>query len=150
MERQTPGKRPQQAAGGHETSQKGHGAKLEAVREAAVLALLSERTIGRAAVRCGVGERTLRRWLTEDIGFQADYAEARRATFIAGMGRIQALTVRAVDTLDDLLDAEKYPSVRLGAARTVAEFGIHQHDSETILKKLDELEAMQRRQKTRR
>ena len=52
----------------------------------------------------------------------------------------------AVDTLEDLLDATDHPSVRLGAARTVAELGIHQHDADTILRKLDEIESFNRRQ----
>ena len=142
MEQQTHAKRPQQAVGGRETSGKGHGRKSEAVREQAILALLSERTIGRAAQRCGIGERTLRRWLTEDAAFQAEYEAARTVMFQAGMSRIQALTARAVDTLEDLLGAKKYPAVRLGAARTVAEIGMHQHDAETILKKLDDLEQL--------
>jgi len=129
----------------------GHGAKSTAVREQAVLALLSEKTLGAAAGKCGVNEKTLRRWLAGDEAFRAAYAEARQATFEAGMGRIQALTARAVNTLEDLLDAKKYPSVRLGAARTVAEIGIHQHDAATILQKLNDLEAAQRqRQGARR
>ncbi len=40
-------------------------------------------------------------------------------------------------------------NVRLGAARTVAEIGIHQHDAETILRKLDEIESDQRRHQGR-
>ena len=35
--------------------------------------------------------------------------------------------------------------MRLGAARTVTEIGLHQYDAETIVKKLDEIEARQRR-----
>ena len=54
--------------------------------------------------------------------------------------------VRAVETLADLLGTAKPPAVRLGAARTVAEIGMHQYDAETILKKLDDLESSQRRQ----
>ena len=60
------------------------------------------------------------------------------------MTRVQALTAKAVNTLDELLDEKKHPNVRLGAARTVAELGIHQNDAEHILKKLDEIEASQR------
>ena len=121
------------------------GAKSDAVRERAILALLSERTLGAAAEKCGVNEKTLRRWLAGDEAFKTAYAEARHATFEAGMGRIQALTARAVETLEDLLDAKKHPNVRLGAALTVAEMGIHQHDAETILRKLEEIEAAQQR-----
>ncbi len=121
------------------------GAKSDAVRERAILALLSEKTLGVAAEKCGVNEKTLRRWLAGDEAFKTAYGEARRATFDAGMGRIQALTARAVETLEDLLDATQSPNVRLGAARTVAEMGIHQHDAETILRKLEEIEAAQQR-----
>jgi hypothetical protein len=123
----------------------GHGAKPEAVREQAIVALLSEPSIGKAAAACGLGEKTLRRWLTDDAAFQAAYEAARRATFQAAISRIPALTVKAVDTLAALLADKEPPAVRLGAARTVAELGQHQYDAETILKKLDEIEARQRR-----
>ena len=123
----------------------GHGAKTSAVREQAILALLSEPTIGRAAARCGIAEKTLRRWLTDDAAFQAEYEAARHVTFQAAISRIPTLTERAVDTLADLLGATKHPAVRLGAARTVAEIGMHQYDAETILRKLGDLEASQRR-----
>ena len=99
----------------------GHGAKTAAVREQAILALLSAPTIGEAAARCGIGESTLRRWLTDDAAFQAEYEAARHATFQAAINRIPALTVRAVDTLAALLGDKEPPAVRLGAARTVAE-----------------------------
>ena len=90
------------------------------------------------------GDRTLRRWLTEDDKFKAEYAAARSAMFQAGMSRIQALAGRAVETLEDLLGAKQYPAVRLGAARTVAEIGMHQYDADTILLKLEKVEAAQR------
>jgi hypothetical protein len=130
---------PQKSADGRRNE--GHGAKTGAVRERAILALLSETTISKAATKSGVNEKTLRRWLSEDAPFKAEYSNARRVTFEAGMSRVQALVVRAVDTLDELLGAKKYPAVRLGAARTVVELGLHQHDSETILRKLEELES---------
>jgi alpha-beta hydrolase superfamily lysophospholipase len=130
--------------GGRETGRKGHGAKSAPARERAILALLSERTMGRASARCGVGERTLRRWLTEDSEFKAEYEAARYAMFQVGMSRVQALAGRAVETLEDLLGAKQYPAVRLGAARTVAEIGMHQYDADTILRKLNKIEATQR------
>jgi alpha-beta hydrolase superfamily lysophospholipase len=147
MKPQTPAERPQVAAGGRETGRKGHGAKSAPARERAILALLSERTMGQASARCGVGERTLRRWLTEDSEFKAEYEAARSVMFQVGMSRIQALAGRAVETLEDLLGAKQYPSVRLGAARTVAEIGMHQYDADTILRKLDKVEAAQRQQR---
>ncbi len=89
---------------------RGHGAKPEAVRERAVLALLSEKTVTDAAKKAGVDESTLRRWLSQDTAFQAAYVEARQAAFEAGMSRVQALTGKAIETLDDLLDATDSPN----------------------------------------
>jgi hypothetical protein len=99
-----------------------------------------------AAKRCGIGERTLRRWLTDDEAFKTEFAAARLAVFQAGLYRVQALTARAIETLEDLLEAKDHSNVRLGAARTVAELAIHQHEAETIMRKLEELEAAQRHQ----
>jgi hypothetical protein len=42
------------------------------------------------------------------------------------------LNVTSTDLRGKLLEAKNYPNVRLGAARTVAELGIHQHDADTI------------------
>jgi hypothetical protein len=77
--------------------------------------------------------------------FKAAYDAARRAVFDAGIARVQALTAKGVEALEELLDAKKFPSVRLGAARTIVELGMHQHDAETIMKKLEEIEAAQQR-----
>ena len=145
--RQPSTRSPQVSAGIRESA--GHGAKSAAVRERAVLALLSEKTVTEAAAKAGIGEKTLRRWLSQDEAFQAEYAAARNAAYQAGIHRAQALTGRAMDTLEELLDAKINANVRLGAARTVAEIGIHQHDAETILQKLDEIELDQRRQQGR-
>lgn len=123
----------------------GHGAKSDALRERAVVALLSEKNLTAAAHRCGVNEKTLRRWMVEDEAFKHALIEARTALFQAGMHRVQALTSEAVDTLAALMRRTVPPSVRLGAARTVAELGMHQYDAETILKKLDDLERSTRK-----
>ena len=91
---------PQGPAG----ARRGHGSKSEAVRQSAILALLSERTITAAAERSGINERTLRRWLDEPA-FREEFEHARRVAFEAGMGRVQALAAKAVDTLEVLLHA---------------------------------------------
>ena len=144
----TPSERPHEAAGGLKTAAKGHGSRSEAVRDQAVLALLTERTIADAARRCGVGERTLRRWLS-DNSFKAECDTARAALFESAMSRIQTLAGKAIDTLEELLCARKHPAVRLGAARTVVEVGLHQHEAATILSRLAEIEAAQERQQRR-
>jgi hypothetical protein len=126
----------------------GHGSKSDAVRERAILALLSENTLAAAAARCEVNEKTLRRWMADDEGFQRDLANARRSMFETAMNRLQPLAAQAVDTLAALMGEGAPPNVRLGAARTVAELGIHRDDAETILRKLGEIEALQRQADT--
>ena len=69
--------------------------------------------------------------------------------FQAGISWIQTLATQAVNTLEDLLGETESPSVRLGAARTIAEIGIHQHEADAILRKLGEIEAAQERQRSR-
>jgi hypothetical protein len=44
----------------------GHGAKTLAIRERAILALLTEKNLSKAATKSGVNEKTLRRWLLEE------------------------------------------------------------------------------------
>jgi hypothetical protein len=114
------------------------------VKERAVLALLSESTIGAAARSCGVNEKTLRRWMVEDQPFQRELAVARNAMFESGMTRVQALAGQAVSTLVALMGRQAPPAVRLGAARTVAELAIQQHQSEAIIGRLEEIEKHQR------
>jgi hypothetical protein len=97
----------------------GHSAKSAAVRERAILVLLSENNIGEADAKSAVNEKTMRRWLLNAESFKAEYVAARQAAFQAGIHRMQALTARAVDTLR-LLDAKKYPSDPGGPARRVS------------------------------
>ena len=107
------------------------------------MALLSETTITKAATKAGVNEKTLRRWLASDEEFRAEYTKARRATFEAGISRLHALTAQAVETLQALLGETQPGNVRLGAARTVLELGADRHDAETLVQRLDEIEALQ-------
>lgn len=67
-------------------------------QEAAILALLSEPTHARAAGRAGVSEPTLRRWLRLPP-FREAYLRVRRDLVEGAVGRIQAATGQAVDTL---------------------------------------------------
>ena len=126
----------------------GHGAKSESVRERAILALLAATSVSAAARRCSVHEKTLRRWMVDDEEFKAALAAAQRVSFEAGMNRLQMLGVDAVNTLAALMRPDTPPTVRLGAARTVVELGLHQRDANVLLAKLAELEAWQREQDT--
>jgi hypothetical protein len=77
---------------------KGHGQKLTRKQEALIAALLSEPTHAAAATKAGVSEATLYRWLRLPE-FQARYRQTRRELVEGAVGRIQAATGQAVDTL---------------------------------------------------
>jgi hypothetical protein len=77
---------------------RGHGDKLDRLQEQALAALLEKPTIGEAAAAIAVNEKTLRGWL-KDPAFAAAYRETRREWVLAAVGRPQAATGTAVDTL---------------------------------------------------
>lgn len=135
-------KRPAEGRKPPKPRAKGHGAKSEAVREQAILALLSEKTLEKAASRAGVAVLTLRRWMSDDEAFKAEYHAARRAVYEAGISRVNALVGKAVDTLDDLMNCTN-PAVQLGASRAIVDVGMYQQDASAIMQKLDEIEARQ-------
>ncbi len=78
---------------------KGHGEKLTRKAEQAIAALLEHPTMAEAAKACGVSERSLWRWLQRD-DFQQRYKTAQRAVVDSAITKLQAATVRAVETLE--------------------------------------------------
>jgi len=81
------------------TESKGHGEKLTRKAEQAIAALLEHPTMAEAAKASGVSERSLWRWLQRD-DFQKRYREAQRAVVDSAITRLQAATVKAVETLE--------------------------------------------------
>jgi hypothetical protein len=77
---------------------RGHGQKLTRKQEALIAALLIEPTHAAAATKVGVSEATLHRWLNLP-DFRTAYRRARRELVEGAVGRIQAATGQAVDTL---------------------------------------------------
>jgi recombinational DNA repair ATPase RecF len=61
-----------------EKRQKTAKSGLSARQEKALAALLSSHTLEAAAAQAGCGDRTIRRWLQDDVQFQSAYREARR------------------------------------------------------------------------
>src|SRR5262249_60295867 len=77
---------------------RGHGQKLTRKQEALIAALLTEPTHAAAATKAGISEATLHRWLNRPA-VRAAYRRARRELVEGAIGRIQAATGQAVDTL---------------------------------------------------
>jgi hypothetical protein len=85
------------------TEPKGHGEKLSRKGGDAIDALITEGTVGAAAEKAGIGEKTLRRWL-QDPGFRERYhAEARHRLDAATRGLNEAAAT-AIGTLWGIVD----------------------------------------------
>jgi hypothetical protein len=103
---------------------KGHGEKLTRKQEQAIAALLLEPTLATAAMRCGVSEITVWRWLKRPE-FQAAYREARRAAVNQAVAHLQQVCGEAVETLRAVMrDGEKPSSARVAAARSVLDLAL--------------------------
>ncbi len=76
----------------------GHGEKLTRKQEQAIGALLECSSVEEAARTAGVGYSTLKRWM-RDPDFDAAYRRARKELLDVSVGRVQAATGTAVDTL---------------------------------------------------
>ncbi len=107
-------------------------------REKALSALLESATINEAAKKCGLNEKTLRRYL-EDAEFQKEFRVARRRVFEQNIARLQSLHAGAVDTLERNLNCEN-PSVEVRAAQIVIESNRKDFETFDILARLEMLE----------
>ena len=95
---------------------------LSPKQERAIIALLNEPTIAKAAQQAEVAERTLRRWL-EDDKFSRAFRKARREAFGHGISLMQHYVPHAVNTLAKVMsDATAPHSARVSAASTTLKF----------------------------
>ncbi len=77
-------------------------------QERAVAALLESRSIAAAARKAEIGERSLRRWLSEHDDFKRSLRRAREQSLAHATARLQATSVAAVNHLSDALDSDKH------------------------------------------
>jgi len=118
----------------------GHGAKLGRKQEEAIAALLSQRSIEDAARACGVGARTLIRWLKLPE-FNAAYRDARRAAVSQSVARLQQATGAAVSTLlKVMVDPSTPPSTKVRAADSVLDHSAKAIEIEDLEARLSDLE----------
>jgi predicted ArsR family transcriptional regulator len=96
-------------------------------------------SIKQAAEAVGISERTARRRMKDDV-FVARLEELRQRCFERALDRLGQLGTAAVDTLESLLDAAVSPTVRLGAARAVLEYGLRLRDEIELEERLRALE----------
>ena len=132
--------RPSRANGIRWHQMAGHGAKPGRKQEEAIAALLSQRSIDDAARACGVGARTLIRWLKLPE-FNAAYRDARRAAVSQSVARLQQATGAAVSTLlKVMVDPNTPASTRVRAADSVLDHSAKSIEIEDIEVRVAELE----------
>ncbi len=115
-----------------------HG--LTAPQERAIIALLNEQTVGRAADAAEVGQRTLYRWLKEPT-FARAYREARREAFGQAIALTQRYAPLAVNTLAQVMMDDGAPSSsKVAAATTILRFGREGIELDDLAARIEALE----------
>ncbi len=107
-------------------------------KEKSLAALLESATITEAAKKCGLSEKTLRRYL-DDAEFQKEFRAARRVIFEQNIVRLQSLHAGAVAALERNLNCEN-PSVEVRAAQIIIEGNRKDFETLDILQRLEQLE----------
>jgi hypothetical protein len=109
-------------------------------QQKAIAALLSERTLGEAAKRAGIGERTLYTWLGEP-NFKAALRSAEREILDEVTRRLSAGQSLALDTLQKLVTSARHESTKLRASVAWLELSLKFRDINDIEDRLTALEA---------
>ncbi len=119
--------------------------------ERAIIALLNEQTVGRAAAAAKVGQRTLYRWLRDPI-FSRAYRQARRDAFGQPIALTQRYAPLAVNTLAQVMMDDQAPSSsKVAAATTILRFGREGIELDDLGARVEALEqAAPQRQKSAR
>ena len=116
-----------------------HG-ELTANQERAIIALLNEQTIGRAAAAVDVSQRTLYRWLDKPV-FACAYRKARREAFGQAIALTQRYAPLAVNTLAQVMMNDSAPSSsKVAAATTILRFGREGIELDDLAARVDALE----------
>jgi len=107
----------------------------------AIIALMSEPSIERAAAKAGINERTLRRWL--DVpDFQRAYRAARRQTFNQAIGLVVKYATLAVSTLvQTMADKDASHHAKVAAATAILKFGREGIELDDLSGRIEAIEA---------
>ncbi len=109
-------------------------------QDQAILALLSEPTISKAAGALGVSERTIHRWL-EDETFHRAFRKARREAFAQAIAVTQRYAPVAVHALAKVMtDGSVQASARVSAATALLRFSRESIELDDIAGRLEALE----------
>jgi hypothetical protein len=111
-------------------------------QDRAIVALLNEPNVAKAATAAGVGERTLYRWLAEDDRFKKAFLRARREAFSQAIGMMQRYAPAAVNALAKVFTDSTAPhSSRVSAASAVLKYGREGIELDDLAARVESLEA---------
>ena len=117
-------------------------------QEQAILALLEQPTLEKAAGALKVSEVTLWRWMQKPE-FQAAYRQARRDAFSRSVARLQHASQAAVGTLLRVMtDRDAQASSRVRAADIVLQTALRGMEMEDLEARLDRLERLTEERKS--
>jgi hypothetical protein len=117
-----------------------HDNPLPEKQEAALLALLSHKTLKEAALSAGISMPTLWRYLRDPV-FSLRYREARRELVECAMVRLQNDAEHAAKVLRDVADDKEAPAgARVTAARTIIELSVKSVELGDLQQRITSLE----------
>jgi hypothetical protein len=138
---------------GPDLSEEGDGIPrpLTPAKEKAIIALLNEQTLSRAAEVAEISQRTLYRWLRQPE-FSRAYRDARREAFGQAIGLTQRYAPLAVNTLAQVMMDQTAPHhAKVSAATSLLKFGREGIELDDLAARVETLEqAAPQRQKTAR
>jgi AcrR family transcriptional regulator len=106
----------------------------------ALLALISEPTIAKAAEASGISQATLFRYL-QDKEFRAEYQRQKRTLLDAALSDLHAAAGDAVACLVEIMtDTKVTPAARVAAARAVLGYSIDTAKIEDVIRRLEAIE----------
>lgn len=114
-------------------------AKGRKTDEALLLALACGGTIESAARKAGVSPRTAHRRL-DDPRFRKRLNQMRAELVERAMGMLTGAALEAVKTLVELQNVAQPAAVRLGAARSILEYGLKLRDAADMAERITALE----------
>jgi hypothetical protein len=110
-------------------------------QEQAVVALLNEQSITKAAQACGTPERTLYSWL-DMPPFMKAYRKARRESFSQAVALTQRYAPVAVNALAKVMtDPQSPPAAKVSAASNLLRFGREGIELDDLAARIESLEA---------
>jgi hypothetical protein len=108
-------------------------------QNAVIAALLTQPSIGRAAVACGVNEKSIRTWLRERA-FRKRYEAAQHEVLAVAIGALHEATGHAVETLIRHLDSRGPAGVQVRAALGLLGCALKANEVLDLRTRLEELE----------